>query len=58
MTFWTTWATETWLVEDEIEQCLSAAHAGEDSIFIDSGDFTDEELLHIQEELQRRLENE
>lgn len=45
------------VVEDEIEQCLSAVHAGEDSIFIDSGDFTDEELLHIQEELQRRLEN-
>lgn len=46
------------VVEDEIEQCLSGARAGDNSIFIDSADFTNEELLHIQKEVRRRLENE
>ncbi len=45
------------VVEDKIEECLSAARRGETSINIDRDDLTDDEVLYLQKEVQRRLGN-
>ena len=45
------------VVEEKIEECLSAARRGETSISIDREDLTDDEVLYLQKEVQRRLGN-
>lgn len=45
------------VVEDKIEECLSAAHRGETSVSIDRDDLTDDEVAYLQKEVQRRLGN-
>lgn len=45
------------VVEDKIEECLSAARRGETEISIDRGDLTDDEAEYLQEEVQRRISN-
>ena len=45
------------VVEDKIEECLTAARRGETSVSIDRGDLTDTEVAYVQKEVQRRLEN-
>ena len=45
------------VVEDKIEECLSAARRGETSITIDQGDLTDSEAEYLQREVTRRLNN-
>ena len=44
------------VVEEKIEECLSAARRGETSVSIDRGDLTDAEAEYLQKEVQRRLE--
>ncbi len=44
------------VVEDKIEECLSAARRGETEISIDRGDLTDDETKYLQEEVKRRIE--
>ena len=44
------------VVEDKIEECLSAARRGETEISIDRGHFTDEEAEYLQKEVKRRIE--
>ena len=46
------------VVEDKIEECLSAARRGETEISIDRGDLTDDEAEYLQREVQRRLNRE
>lgn len=43
------------VVEDKIEECLSAARRGEDTVTIDRGDLTDEEVQYLQREVHRRI---
>lgn len=43
------------VVEDKIEECLSAARRGKTEISIDRGDLTDVEAEYLQREVQRRL---
>lgn len=43
------------VVEDKIEECLSAARRDETEISIDRGDLTDDEAEYLQKEVQRRL---
>ena len=45
------------ILEDKIEQCLSAARTGAVSINIDREDLSDVEIRYIQQEVQRRIEN-
>jgi len=45
------------VVEDKIEECLTAARRGETSVSIDRGDLTDTEVAYVQKEVQRRLES-
>ena len=45
------------VVEDKIEECLSAARRGETSIRIDSGDITDSEIEYLEKEVRRRIES-
>ena len=45
------------VVEDKIEECLTAARRGETSVSIDRGNLTDAEVAYVQREVQRRLEN-
>ena len=45
------------VVEEKIEECLSAARRGETSVSIDRDDLTDDEVLYLQKEVHRRLEN-
>ena len=45
------------VVEDKIEECLSAARRGETSVSIDRDDLTDDEVAYLQKEVQRRLGN-
>ena len=45
------------VVEEKVEECLSAARCGELSITIDRGDLTDDEVRYIQREVQRKLGN-
>ena len=45
------------IVEDKIEECLSAYRQGETSISIDADDLTDEEAQYIQREVKQRIEN-
>lgn len=43
------------VVEDKIEECLSAARRGETEISIDRGDLTDDEAEYLQKEVHRRI---
>ena len=43
------------VVEEKIEECLSAARRGETAVSIDRGDLTDEEVKYLQEQVSRRL---
>ena len=45
------------VVEEKIEECLSAARRGETPVSIDKGDLTDDEVRYLQKEVQRRIEN-
>ena len=45
------------MVEEKIEECLSAARRGETSVSIDRDDLTDDEVAYLQKEVQRRLGN-
>lgn len=45
------------VLEDKIEQCLSAARTGADSINIDRENLSDSEIRYLQKEVQRRIEN-
>ena len=45
------------VLEDKIEECLSAARRGEASVSIDRDDLTDDEVAYLQKEVQRRLGN-
>ena len=45
------------VVEEKIEECLSAARRGETSISIDRGDLTDDEVKYLQKEITRRLKD-
>lgn len=43
------------MVEEKIEERLSAARRGETAVSIDRGDLTDEEVKYLQEQVSRRL---
>lgn len=43
------------VVEDKIEECLSAARNGEISVSIDRDDLTDDEVEYLQREVERRI---
>lgn len=43
------------VVEEKIEECLSAARRGETSVSIDRGDLTDEEVRYLQDQVSQRL---
>ncbi len=45
------------VVEDKIEECLSAARHGDTEISIDRGDLTNSEVDYLQREVERRLRN-
>ena len=45
------------VVEDKIEECLSAARRGETEISINRGNLTDDETEYLQREVQRRINN-
>ena len=45
------------LIEEKIEECLSAARRGEHTVSIDPGDLTDAEILYVQKEVRHRIEN-
>ena len=45
------------VVEEKIEECLSAARRGETSVSVDRDDLTDDEVAYLQKEVQRRLGN-
>lgn len=43
------------VVEEKIEECLSAARRGETAVSIDRGDLTDEEVRYLQDQVSQRL---
>lgn len=43
------------VVEEKIEECLSAKRSGMDSVSIDRGDLTDSEVDYLQKEVERRI---
>lgn len=45
------------VVENKVEECLSAARRGETSVTIDADDLTDSEVEYLKKELERRLNN-
>ena len=45
------------VVEEKVEECLSAARRGETSVSIDRDDLTDDEVAYLQKEVQHRLGN-
>lgn len=45
------------VVEEKIEECLSAARKGNTSASIDRDDLTDDEVAYLQKEVHRRLRN-
>lgn len=45
------------VVENKVEECLSAAKRGETSVTIDADDLTDSEVEYLKKELERRLNN-
>ena len=45
------------IVEEKIEECLSAARRGETSASIERDDLADDEVAYLQKEVQRRLGN-
>ena len=45
------------VVEEKIEECLSAARRGETSASIERDDLSDDEVAYLQKEVQRRLGN-
>lgn len=46
------------VVEDKIEECLSAARRGEIEITIDREDLTDHEVEYLKKEVNRRINSE
>lgn len=45
------------VIENKVEECLSAARRGETSVTIDADDLTDSEVEYLKKELERRLNN-
>ena len=45
------------VVENKVEECLSAAKRGETSVTIDADDLIDSEVEYLKKELERRLNN-
>ena len=45
------------VVENKVEECLSAAKRGETSVTINTDDLTDSEIEYLKKELERRLNN-
>lgn len=45
------------VVENKVEECLSAVRKGETSVAIDAGDLTDGEIKYLKNELERKLNN-
>lgn len=45
------------VVENKVEECLSAAKRGETSVTINTDDLTDSEIEYLKKELGRRLNN-
>lgn len=45
------------IIEQKIEECLSAAKRGESEIIIDRDDLTDDEAEYLQREVMRRIKN-
>lgn len=45
------------VVENKVEECLSAAKRGETSVTINTDDLTDSEIEYLKKELDRRLNN-
>ncbi len=43
------------VVEEKIEECLTAIRRGETSINIDRGDLTDDEVRYLEKEVQKRI---
>ncbi len=43
------------VIEEKIEEFLSAVSRGETSVSIDRDDLTDDEVAYLQREIQRRL---
>lgn len=43
------------VVEQKIEECLSAIREGATSVTIDRGDLTDDEVRYLEKEVQRRI---
>lgn len=44
------------IIENKIEECLSAVRHGETKISIDRGDLTDHEVEYLKQEVRRRVE--
>jgi hypothetical protein len=42
------------VIESKIEECLSAIRKGADSVTIDRGDLTDDEVRYLEKEVQKR----
>ena len=45
------------IVEDKINECVSAYRRGESSVSIDAGDMTDSEIEYLKKEVERRIGN-
>lgn len=45
------------VIEEKIEECLSAARRGETLASIERDDLSDDEVAYLQKEVQRRLGN-
>ena len=43
------------VVEEKIEECVSAIRRGETLINIDRGDLTDDEVRYLEKEVQKRI---
>ena len=43
------------IVEERINECLSAARRGESSISIDRGDLNEKEIEHLKREVSKRI---
>lgn len=44
------------MLEEMIEDCVSAVRSGETTVTICRDDLSDDELIYLQDEVQRRLE--
>lgn len=45
------------IIEQKIEECLSAGKRGKSEIIIDRDDLTDDEAEYLQREVMRRIKN-